>query len=84
MVEEGCGIIAIIVLPILLTQGSDKLVREISKTKTCYNLSSITIILYILSVVVFKIVNYHGIDSLFSIIYNFIAVLVYTIAFIKK
>ena len=75
MVEEGCGIIAIIILPVLLTQAANELVCEMAKTKTCYKLSVFTIILYMLSVIVAKIVDYQGIGSLFSIIYNSIAVL---------
>ena len=84
MVGEGCGIIAVIILPILVTGAGNSLVCETAKTRVCYKLSSITIILYILSAMIFRIIDYHGIESVFFIIYHFIGVLSYTIVFIRE
>ena len=74
-IGEGIGIVGLIILPILIIYTANSFSMEEAKTKTIYVLSSLTLTLYILITLGFRISEYSGFHSLIIIVYHFVAVL---------
>ena len=73
-IEEGGGLIAVFILPVLISISVNKMIYEFSKTKWCYVLTSSIVVLYIISVMASRIVDFIKYDStILWVIYNIVA-----------